>query len=112
MNRGILSCLPSAGNVVGSGADWLHQTCPDAPAPFDQARVSVEHMVRFAANTLAWVMWQRGCCLFKCTDSGAFAGVELMIGGAAPVQLALLFFKSCVFSPISTSRPQVVQPLR
>jgi hypothetical protein len=89
-----------AANFVRWAAVWLHQTCPHAPAPFDQARASVKQMVRIAANTSAWVMWQPGGCLLRFTDLSAFAGVALVIGESAPFQLALPLFKSCVFSPI------------
>ena len=89
-----------AANFVRWAAAWLHQTCPDAPAPFDHARASVKQMVRIAANTSAWVMWQPGGCLLKFTDLSAFAGAVLVIGESAPFQLALPLFKSCVFSPI------------
>jgi hypothetical protein len=89
-----------AANFVRWAAAWLHQTCPDAPAPFDCAQPSVKQMVRIAANTSAWVMWQPGGCLLKFTQLSAFAGVQLVIRDAAPLQLALPLFKSCVFSPI------------
>jgi hypothetical protein len=89
-----------AANFVRLAAAWLHQTCPDAPPPFDHPQASVKQMVRIAANTSAWVIWQPGGCLLRFTELSAFAGTELVIGDAAPIQLVLPLFKSCVFSPI------------
>jgi len=89
-----------AANFVRWAAAWLHQTCPDAPAPFDRPQASVKQMVRVAANTSAWVIWQPQGCLLRFTELSAFAGVELVIQDSAPFQLALPLFKSCVFSPI------------
>ncbi len=87
-------------NFVRWAAVWLHEACPDAPAPFDSPQPSVKQMVRIAANTLAWVMWQPGGCLLKFTELSAFAGVQLAIQGSNPLQLALPLFKSRSFSPI------------
>jgi hypothetical protein len=87
-------------NFVRWAAVWLHEVCPDAPAPFDCPQPSVKQMVRIAANTLAWVMWQPGGCLLKFTKLSAFAGVQLAIQGSNPLQLALPLFKSRSFSPI------------
>jgi len=89
-----------AANFVRWAAAWLHETCPDAPAPFDTARPSVKQMVRVGANTLAWVIWQPQGCLLRFTELSAFACVELKIKGPAAFQLPLPLFKSCVFSPI------------
>ena len=89
-----------AANFVRWTAAWLHAICPDAPAPFDRPQASVKQMVRIAANTSAWVIWQPQGCLLRFTELSAFAGVELVIQDSAPFQLALPLFKSCVFSPI------------
>jgi len=89
-----------AANFVRLAATWLHQTCPDAPSPFDHAQASVKQMVRIAANTSAYVIWQSGGCLLRFTELSAFPGTELVIGDAVPIQLVLPLFKSCVFSPI------------
>ncbi len=89
-----------AANFVRWAAAWLHETNPTAPAPFNRPRPSVKQMVRIAANTSAWVIWQPGGCLLKFTDTSAFAGTELLIQGTAPSQPVLPLFKSCVFSPI------------
>lgn len=89
-----------AANLVRLAATWLRQTCPDAPPPFDHAQASVKQMVRIAANTSAWVIWQPGGCLLRFTELSAFAGTELVIRDAVPIQLVLPLFKSCVFSPI------------
>jgi hypothetical protein len=89
-----------AANFVRLAAAWLHETYPDAPPPFDRAQASVKQMVRIAANTSAWVIWQPGGCLLRFTELSAFAGTELVIRDAAPIQLVLPLFKSCVFSPI------------
>ena len=89
-----------AANFVRWAAAWLHETCPDAPAPFDTARPSVKQMVRVAANTSAWVIWQPQGCLLRFTELSTFAGVELEIQDSIAFQLALPLFKSCVFSPI------------
>ena len=89
-----------AANFVRLAAAWLYQTCPDAPPPFDRAQASVKQMVSIAANTSAWVIRQPGGCLLRFTELSAFAGIELVIRDAAPIQLALPLFESCVFSPI------------
>jgi hypothetical protein len=89
-----------AANFVRLAAAWLHETCPDAPPPFDRAQASVKHMVRIAANTSAWAIWQPGGCLLRFTELSAFAGTELVIRDAAPIQLVLPLFRSRVFSPI------------
>ena len=89
-----------AANFVRWAAAWLHETNPTAPAPFNQSQPSIKQMVRIAANTSAWVIWQPGGCLLRFTDTSAFTGTELLIRGTAPIQLALPLFKSCVFSPI------------
>jgi hypothetical protein len=89
-----------AANFVRWAAAWLHETCPDAPAPFDRPQASVKQMVRIAANTSAWVIWQPQGCLLRFTELSAFAGVELAIQDSTPFQLTLPLFKSCVFSPI------------
>jgi hypothetical protein len=89
-----------AANLVRWAAAWLHSTCADAPKPFDGSQPKVKQLVRIAANTSAWIMWQPQGCLLKFTELSAFAGVELAIGDGVPLQLALPLFKSCVFSPI------------
>jgi hypothetical protein len=89
-----------AANFVRLAAAWFHETCTDAPPPFDHPQVSVKQMVRIAANTSAWVIWQPRGCLLRFTELSAFAGTELVIRDAAPIQLVLPLFKSCVFSPI------------
>ena len=89
-----------AANFVRWAAAWLCQTCPEAPAPFNQTRPNVKQLVRVAANTSAWVIWEPEGCLLRFTELSAFAGVELRIGDTNPFQLALPLFRSCVFSPI------------
>ncbi len=89
-----------AANLVRWAAAWLHSTCSDAPKPFDRSQPNVKQLVRIAANTSAWIVWQPQGCLLKFTELSAFSGVELSIGDVAPFQLALPLFKSCVFSPI------------
>ena len=89
-----------AANFVRWAAAWLHETNPDAPAPFDRPHTSVKQMVRVAANTSAWVIWQPQGCLLRFTELSAFAGVQLVIQDSAPFQLVLPLFKSCAFSPI------------
>lgn len=89
-----------AANFVRWAALWLHQNCPDAPAPFDRPQASVKQMVRIAANTSAWVIWQPGGCLLKFTELSTYAGVELVIRDSGPLQLALPLFKSYAFTPI------------
>jgi hypothetical protein len=89
-----------AANLVRWAAAWLHQSCANAPQPFNRSQPSVKQMVRIAANTSAWVVWQPQGCLLKFTDLSAFAGVELAIRDGTAFQLALPLFKSRVFSPI------------
>jgi hypothetical protein len=87
-------------NVVRWAAEWLHETNPEAPAPFNRPQPNVKQMVRIGANTSAWVMWQPGGCLLTFTDLSAFAGTRLVIQDSLAIQLALPLFESCVFSPI------------
>jgi hypothetical protein len=89
-----------AANFVRWAAAWLCQTCPEAPTPFNQARPNIKQLVRVAANTSAWVIWQPEGCLLRFTDLSAFAGVELRVRDTNAFQLALPLFKSGVFSPI------------
>jgi hypothetical protein len=89
-----------AANFVRWAAAWLHQTCVDAPKPFARSQPNVKQLVRIAANTSAWIVWQPQGCLLKFTELSAFAGVELSICDEVPFQLALPLFKSSVFSPI------------
>jgi hypothetical protein len=89
-----------AANLVRWAAAWLHSTCPDAPKPFADSQPKVKQLVRIAANTSAWIMWQPQGCLLKFTELSAFPGVELAIGDTVPFQLALPLFQSSVFSPI------------
>ena len=101
-----------AANFVRLAAAWLRETSPAAPPPFDRAQVNVKQMVRVAANTSAWVIWQPRGCLLRFTELSAFAGAELVIREAVPMQLALPLFQSCVFSPISMIPPLIAQSLR
>jgi hypothetical protein len=89
-----------AANFVRWAAAWLHESNPTAPPPFDHPRPGVKQMVRIAANTSAWVIWQPEGCLLRFTDMSVFAGTELLIRGMAPIQPTLPLFKSCVFSAI------------
>jgi len=95
-----------AANFVRWAAAWLCEICSDAPAPFNQSQVKVKQLVRVAANTSAWVIWQPDGCLLRLTELSAFAGVELAIRDSNPFQLALPLFtwagtgKSCAFTPI------------
>ena len=89
-----------AANFVRLAAQWIHETCPDAPPPFNDPRVSVKQMVNVAANTSAWVRWQSQGCLLRFSGQSLFAGRELLIGGPGPFQLALPLFRSSAFSPI------------
>ena len=89
-----------AANFVRWAAVWLHESCPDAPAPFDRSRPSVKQMVRVAAHTSAWVFWQPQGCLLRFTELSVFSGIELVIRDSGSIQLPLPLFKSCVFSPI------------
>jgi hypothetical protein len=87
-------------NLVRWAAAWLHETNPDAPAPFNRPRPNVKQLVRIGANTSAWVMWQSGGCLLTFTELSAFAGTQLVLHDSVAIQLALPLLKSCVFSPI------------
>jgi hypothetical protein len=95
-----------AANFVRWAAVWLHELCSDAPIPFNQVPVKVKQLVRVAANTSAWVIWQPDGCLLTFTELSAFAGVQLMIWDTNSLQLALPLFanatatKSRVFAPI------------
>jgi hypothetical protein len=89
-----------AANFVRWAALWLCQTCPQAEAPFDRPRPSVKQMVRIAANTSAWVIWQPQGCLVRFTELSAFAGVELLLCSHGYFQLPLRLFKSCDFPPL------------
>ena len=89
-----------AANFVRWAAAWLCESCSPAPAPFNQSPPNVKQLVRIAANTSAWVIWQPDGCLLRFTELSAFAGVELSIRDCVSFQLALPLFKSCVSSPI------------
>jgi len=95
-----------ATNFVRCAAAWLCEICSYAPAAFNQSQVKVKQLVRVAANTSAWVIWQPDGCLLRLTELSAFAGVELAIRDSNPFQLALPLFtwaatgKSCAFTPI------------
>lgn len=88
-----------AANFVRWAAAWLHESCPDAPAPFNCSQPSIKKMVRVAANTSAWVSWQPQGCLVRFTELSVFSGIELKIPKSGAIQLPLPLFKSCVFSP-------------
>jgi len=89
-----------AANFIRWAAHWLHEQCPAAPAPFDQAQVSVKQMVRVAANTTALVFWQNeGYLLLKFDELSPFTGVELRLGTARAWQLPLPLFKNDFFRP-------------
>jgi len=87
-----------AANFVRWAALWLRETCPRLEAPFDRPQPSVKQMVRIAANTSAWVIWQPQGCLVRFTELSPFAGVELLLQGNGYFQPPLPLFKSCVFS--------------
>ncbi len=89
-----------AANFVRWAAAWLCEINPTAPPPFNRPQPSVKQMVRVAANTSAWVIWQPGGCLLMFTDTSVFADTELLVRGTVPIQLALPLFESRVFSPI------------
>ena len=89
-----------AANFVRWAAAWLHESCPDAPAPFNSSQPSVKKMVRVAANTSAWVFWQPQGCLVRFTELSVFSGIELKVPNSGSIQLPLPLFKNCVFSPI------------
>jgi hypothetical protein len=87
-----------AANLVRWAMLWLHQQCPGARAPFNQAKTSVKQMVRVAANTTAWVFWQpEGHLMLKFDELSPFEGVELRIGPGWAFQLTLPLFKSDYF---------------
>ena len=88
-----------AANFVRWAAAWLHESCPDAAAPFNCSQPSVKKMVRVAANTSAWVFWQPQGCLVRFTELSVFSGIELKVPKSGFIQLPLPLFKSCVFSP-------------
>ena len=98
-----------AANFVRWAALWLYETCPCAKAPFDRPQPSVKQMVRVAANTSAWVIWQPQGCLIRFTELSPFAGVELLLHGNGYFQLPLLIFKSDDFSPLWSTGPPVAQ---
>ena len=98
-----------AANFVRWAALWLHQTCPYARAPFDRPQPSVKQMVRVAANTSAWVIWQPQGCLVRFTELSPFEGVELLLHGNGYYQLPLPIFKSDDFSPLWSTGPPIAQ---
>jgi hypothetical protein len=89
-----------AANFVRWAAAWLHESCPDAPAPFNCSQPSVKKMVRVAANTSAWVFWQPQGCLVRFTELSVFSGIELKIPNSGSIQLPLPLFKNFALSPI------------
>ncbi len=84
-----------AANFVRWAAVWLQETSFDVPIPFDRPRIPVKQLVRIAANTSAWVMWQPGGCLLRFTELSAFAGVQLVVPNSVPLRLVLPLFEMC-----------------
>jgi hypothetical protein len=83
-----------AANLVHWANHWLHQQCPEAKAPFGLSRAAVKQLVRVAANTTAWVIWQpEGDLLLMFDDLSPFPGVALRIGYTGAFQLPLPWFK-------------------
>ena len=101
-----------AANFVRWAAQWLHETCPRAQAPFDRPQPSVKQMVRIAANTSAWVIWQPQGCLVRFTELSPFEGVELLLHGNGYYQLPLPIFRSDDCSQLWSTGPPVAQSLR
>ena len=90
-----------AANLVRWAARWLHEQCPQAPAPFNQPQASVKKMVRVAANTTALVFWQPGGhLLVKFDELSPFEGVELRIGCDGAFQPPLPLYSRDDFEPI------------
>ena len=90
-----------AANLVRWAAWWLHEQCPQAPAPFDQPHTSVKKMVRVAANTTALVFWQSADrLLVKFDELSPFEGVELRIGDEGVFQPPLPLYSRDDFEPI------------
>lgn len=89
-----------AANLVHWANHWLQQQCPEAQAPFGQSRAAVKQLVRVAANTTAWVIWQpEGDLLLMFDELSPFPGVALRIGYTGAFQLPLPWFKSDYFGP-------------
>jgi hypothetical protein len=86
-----------AANFVRWAAAWLCQTCPEAPAPFNQARPNVKQLVRVAVNTSAWVIWEPEGCVLRFTELSAFACVKLRVQDVNPFQLVLPLFRIAFF---------------
>ncbi len=85
-----------AANFVRWAAHWLTVQC--AHTPLQPALSSVKTMVKVAAHTAAWVIWQPHGCLLMFTEHSIFAGLSLQVQ-AWSFQLPLPLFKNDVFVP-------------
>jgi hypothetical protein len=83
-----------AANFVRWAAVWLAGSQPKPPKPFDQPQASVKRLVRVAANTSAWVIYQPQGTLLMFTKSSPFAGAELLVRGGWCFQPPLPLLKS------------------
>jgi len=88
-----------AANFVRWAAVWLAGSQPRPPKPFDQPQASVKQLVRVAANTSAWVIYQPQGMLLMFTKSSPFAGTELLVRGGWCFQPPLPLLKSVEISP-------------
>lgn len=83
-----------AANFVRWAAVWLAESQPRPPQPFDQPQASVKQLVRVAANTSAWVIYQPQGTLLMFAESSPFAGAELLVRGGWCFQPPLPLLKS------------------
>jgi len=90
-----------AANLVRWAACWLKEQCLQTPAEEQGlSAAGVKELVRVAAHTSAWVIWQPDGCLLRFTDHSIFAGMSLQANKGWAFQLPLPLFKSCGFAPI------------
>jgi hypothetical protein len=91
-------CTFFVANLVRWAAEWLSNSAPELPAPFNQPQVSVKQMVRVAANTSAWVISEPPGTLLRFAESSPFAGLELNLVAGWEFQPPLALLKSCEIS--------------
>lgn len=88
-------------NFVRWAALWLDQqhSCSDhnSLAATLCAKTSVKELVRVAAHTSAFIVWQNDGCLLRFTEQSVYAGQVLYLGNSFYFQLPLPLFKNSTF---------------
>jgi len=72
-----------AANFVRWAAVWLSNRVSRRSRRFSDALTRIKALVRVAANTSAWVVWEDESLLVKFDETGAYPGVELRLAGTS-----------------------------